>query len=59
MPNKKRENPYATRQLPEHSMPKESEGPCKKCKQVKLLGNGYCLRCWDRKTGPNVSDFYT
>lgn len=38
----------------ESLMPKESEGLCKKCKKFKLLGNGYCDYCWDKKTGtPN------
>jgi len=33
------------------SIPEESEGPCKKCKQIKVLGDGYCTNCWDKKTG--------
>ena len=31
------------------SMPEESEGKCKKCKKIRLLGDGYCTSCWDRK----------
>ena len=29
------------------SMPVESEGQCKKCHKYRILGDGYCARCWD------------
>ena len=47
-------NPYFKKRflgLHEPFIPKESEGPCKKCKQIKTLGDGYCINCWDKKTG--------
>ena len=37
--------------LHEPFMPEESEGPCRKCNQTQLLGDGYCANCWDKKTG--------
>ena len=43
----KKNRPYFQFHAP--SMPEESEGPCKKCKQIQLLGDGYCERCWDKK----------
>jgi len=33
------------------SLPDETEGRCKKCKKFKLLGDGYCMACWDKTTG--------
>jgi hypothetical protein len=37
--------------LYEFAMPEESEGPCRKCKEFKILGNGYCIYCWDKLAG--------
>ncbi len=28
----------------------EEEGPCACCGQIALLGNGVCMKCWDRGT---------
>jgi len=43
--------PDRIRVVGDPSIPKESEGPCKKCKRIKTLGDGYCINCWDKKTG--------
>ena len=29
-------------------MPDETRGKCNKCSKVAELGDGFCLRCWDR-----------
>jgi len=53
-------NPYFKKRflgLHEPFIPKESEGPCKQCKQIKILGDGYCTNCWDKKTGAARSYF--
>jgi len=51
MPNKKNRPYFQNRVMGFHSpsMPEESEGPCRKCKQIQLLGDGYCESCWDKK----------
>jgi len=51
----KKNSPYFqdhTMELYEPFMPEESKGPCKKCKQIKILGDGYCTNCWDKTTVP-------
>lgn len=54
MVHKKKNNPYfKDRIMGLHvpTLPEESEGSCKRCKKFSTLGDGYCDRCWDRKTG--------
>jgi len=52
----KSSNPYFKRrflELHEPPIPEESEGPCKQCKRINILGDGYCISCWDKKHGAN------
>jgi len=54
MVHSKKNNPYFKKRFlgsRELSMPEESKGLCKKCKQLKVLGDGYCIHCWDKQTG--------
>ena len=30
------------------SLPTETFGECKKCHQYDVLGDGYCIGCWDK-----------
>lgn len=45
-------NPYAINKVP---LPSETTGDCKnwkRCRQYNVtLGNGLCMKCWDKKTG--------
>jgi len=53
MKNKK-SNPYfkiRSMYFQIQTMPEESEGICKKCKVFTILGDGYCIHCWDKTTG--------
>ena len=34
-------------------MPNATEGRCKKCRKFGELGDGYCIKCWDRTAGKN------
>ena len=41
------------------NIPIETLGICEKCKEIAELGDGLCLRCWDkcagnRKSHPNI-----
>lgn len=31
------------------TLPKESEGPCRRCGKWAVLGAGFCVDCWDGK----------
>ena len=33
----------------ETDLPDETIGECQRCKQYNLLGDGYCMNCWDKK----------
>jgi hypothetical protein len=33
----------------ETKLPKETIGTCRRCYQKDLLGDGYCMNCWDKK----------
>ena len=32
-------------------MPVETIGVCNKCKEIAELGDGFCLKCWDKGAG--------
>ena len=33
----------------ETDLPDETIGACKRCQHLTLLGDGYCMECWDKK----------
>lgn len=33
----------------ETNLPTETIGECQQCHQKNLLGDGYCMNCWDKK----------
>ena len=33
----------------ETDLPDETIGDCQRCHQRNLLGDGYCMNCWDKK----------
>ena len=33
----------------ETKLPAETIGACQRCHQINLLGDGYCMNCWDKK----------
>jgi len=33
----------------ETKLPTETIGKCQRCHQQNLLGDGYCMNCWDKK----------
>jgi hypothetical protein len=48
--NKPVENITGYHEYWETELPVETIGKCKKCHQRDLLGDGYCISCWDKKT---------
>ena len=34
-------------------MPNETNGMCKRCGELKELGDGFCIKCWDKGSNKN------
>lgn len=46
---KKGGRPQEDTYLWETKLPEETIGNCQRCHQKNLLGDGYCMNCWDKK----------
>jgi len=36
-------------------MPDETKGRCNRCAKIAELGDGFCLKCWDKGSNKNKS----
>ena len=36
-------------------MPDDTKGKCKRCSKIAELGDGFCLKCWDKGSNKDKS----